>query len=422
MNLTGKLANKDHDHWDFKGIKKNGIHSIANYPAVMVAPMQHEIIEAILKENPTYKKMLDPFHGSGVTLVEGQSLGLDVWGIDINPYAHIITLAKLENYDRDTIELANKCIMKKIEEMKQNKQVKSYFFDNIEKWFRDDIIKSLSLIRIAIMDEADIKTRRYYWLCFGEIVKKYSNTRSSTFKLHIKQSSDINKLENKVIDDFIEKIEETYLLIGSSGPNKFHLKCEDSINVMKTYPSNSFDLICTSPPYGDNATTVTYGQFSVLQLLWINHEDFDYNAASIENYSKIDSMSLGGNSSKNNAFFTPEIVTSYVSGLSSHKQNKVIRFYSDYENAFRQMSRLLSPNGSMILTLGNRMVDRIEFPFIEINKQIARYYELDLTQVLSRNILNKRMPSRVSRLSDGKPVNSMSKETVLIFRKREGTQ
>ena len=33
--------------------------------------------------------------------------------------------------------------------------------------------------------------------------------------------------------------------------------------------ADSVDLICTSPPYGDNHTTVTYGQFSILPLLWI---------------------------------------------------------------------------------------------------------------------------------------------------------
>ena len=83
------------------------------------------------------------------------------------------------------------------------------------------------------------------------------------------------------------------------------------------------------------------------------------------------------------------------------------------------MARLLKPNGSMILTLGNRMVDRIEFPFVEINKEIANHYGLSLVSAVNRNIVKKRMPYRVSRLADGKPVESMSKETVLLFTKGE---
>ena len=81
------------------------------------------------------------------------------------------------------------------------------------------------------------------------------------------------------------------------------------------------------------------------------------------------------------------------------------------------MTRLLKPKGSMVLTLGNRMVDRLEFPFIELNKEIGQYYGLELVHIINRNLINKRMPIRVSRLSDGKPVDSMSKETVLLFRK-----
>lgn len=71
----------------------------------------------------------------------------------------------------------------------------------------------------------------------------------------------------------------------------------------------------------------------------------------------------------------------------------------------------------MVLTLGNRMVDRIEFPFVEINKEIANHNGLDFVSAIHRNIVKKRMPYRVSRLADGKPVESMSKETVLVFTK-----
>ena len=226
-------------------------------------------------------------------------------------------------------------------------------------------------------------------------------------------------MQNNVLEDFFNKIKETYKLIGYPKLGPFHLTCGDSIEIMKTYKPNSFDIICTSPPYGDNATTVTYGQFSILQLLWIDNNDFQYDSNCVDNFSKIDSMSLGGAHSANNAFYYSPIISSYISQLSLHKQTKIKRFYTDYENAFRLMTRLLKPKGSMLLTLGNRMVDRLEFPFIDVNKEIAQYYGLELIHVINRNIMKKRMPIRVSRLSDGKPVDSMSKETVLLFRKGE---
>lgn len=417
MNLATVLNSYSDEYWDFKDAKNDGIHSIANYPAPMVAPMQHELLSILLKENPAYQKMLDPFHGSGVTLVEGQSLGLEVWGMDINPYAHIISLAKLEKYDPKIIEAANREIMQRIENLRKNNIAVLHSFDNIQKWFRDDVIDDLRIIRTAITMEPNSKTRRYFWLCFGEIIKRYSNTRTSTFKLHVKEAEKISEMENNVLSDFFEKIEETHKLIGYPRQGPFHLACGDSIEIMKTCEQSSFDIICTSPPYGDNASTVTYGQFSVLQLLWIDNNDFQYDSSCVDNFSKIDSMSLGGAHSTNNAFYCSPIISSYISQLSPHKQTKIKRFYADYENAFRLMSRLLKPRGSIVLTLGNRMVDRLEFPFIDVNIEIAQYYGLELIHVINRNIMKKRMPVRVSRLSDGKPVDSMSKETVLLFRK-----
>lgn len=419
MGIVAALNTYDEAYWDFESLTNNGVHSIANYPAPMVAPMQRELLSIILKNTTGYKKMLDPFHGSGITLVEGQSLGLEVWGCDINPYAHIITLAKLEKYNPRIIKTANRRIMKRIDRIKQKNLAVPHSFYNITKWFRDDIIDELCVIRTAISKEPNAKTRRYYWLCFGEIVKQYSNTRNSTFKLHVKEEARINEMKNNVINDFHNKIDSTYILIGYPKQGPYQLSCGDSIDVMSSYSEDFFDIICTSPPYGDNATTVTYGQFSTLQLLWIDSADFKYDSDCVENYSTIDSMSLGGAYSTNEASFTSKTILSYTSRLAEHKQPKVSRFYADYENVFKNMVRVLKPNGYMVLTLANRTVDRQEFPFIDINIELAKHYKLEYVYSLNRNILNKRMPYRVSRLSDGKPVNSMSKETVLLFRKEK---
>lgn len=418
MSLATKLDSYSKEYWDFKNAKNSGIHKIANYPASMVAPMQHELLQLLVDSNANYHNMLDPFHGTGVTLVEGQEIGLEVCGIDINPYAHIISLAKLEKYNPEHIMESNDKLLTLIDALKISRNYIKHFFENIDKWFRKDIIIDLSIIRTAIMQESSCQNRRYYWLCFGEIVKKYSNTRTSTFKLHIKEIEKINEMQNNVFKDFQKKIEETYKLIGYPPLGKFRLVCGDSNTVMQKIPKESFDIICTSPPYGDNGTTVTYGQFSTLQLLWIDSNDFNYDISCISNYSRLDSLSLGGTLSKKTAFYRSQLVEDYVKKISPRKRKKIIQFYADYENSFRTMAQLLKKGGSMILTLGNRKVDGIEFPFTEINIDIAKHYELDVDYVITRNILNKRMPSRVSRLSDGRPVSSMSKETTLLLKRK----
>ena len=417
MGLAQILDSYSKEYWDFKNSKSDGIHRIANYPASMVAPMQHELLQLLVNENPDYHNMLDPFHGTGITLVEGQEIGLEVCGIDINPYAHIISMVKLEKYNPRQIKQANEDIIYRIHNLKNGGNWEEHKFKNINKWFRKDVIEDLSIIRTAIRQEQNSQNRRYFWLCFGEIVKKYSNTRTSTFKLHVKESEKIKGMVNDIIKDFEKKVMETYLLIGFPSLGKFRLECGDANIIMNKMDKESFDIICTSPPYGDNGTTVTYGQFSTLQLLWIDSTDFKYDISCVDNFSKLDSLSLGGTFSKNNAFYYSPIVTNYIQKISPHKRKKIIQFYSDYENSFRAMARVLKSKGSMILTLGNRKVDGIEFPFTEINIDLAKHYNMRVEYIIKRNIINKRMPKRVSKLSDGKSVSSMSKETILLLKK-----
>ena len=56
------------------------------------------------------------------------------------------------------------------------------------------------------------------------------------------------------------------------------------------------DLLVTSPPYGDNATTVPYGQHAFLPLQWIDLDDIDSGISPelLANTHAIDSRSLGG--------------------------------------------------------------------------------------------------------------------------------
>ncbi|MCY8248053.1 DNA methyltransferase, partial [Bacillus inaquosorum] len=74
------FKNKEEGYWDFKKVHSVGIHKIANYPATMVPDMQYELIKIIAEYDGNIKNVLDPFHGSGVTLVESKTLGIQPYG------------------------------------------------------------------------------------------------------------------------------------------------------------------------------------------------------------------------------------------------------------------------------------------------------------------------------------------------------
>lgn len=417
MTITSKLKEKSIDYWDFSGSKLSGIHKICSYPATMVPDMQKELIEMVIESDDSINNILDPFHGSGVTLVEGASLGLTPIGFDINPLANLMTLVKLQGVNKKLLKASNKKIIKIL--LDDNIYFPKHEFKNIDKWFRDDIIMSLSKVKYAIEQERYKNIRQYYWVCMINIIKKYSNTRSSTFKLHIKKEQDIAQMKDNIFEDFCKKISTSFKhLPDYTKEKKVLLSVGDTSQLLTKIEHNSIDLICTSPPYGDNGTTVTYGQYSMLPLFWMNKKDLaQFDESLLENYSSIDSASLGGKRQRRNKQqYNLSKITEYLKKISQPKQRKVRDFVNDYLNAFDKMCDVLKPGKLMIVTLGNRRVDNQILPLTEITKDFLLDKNFSIEAELSRNIPVKRMPRKVSRVNN-ESVKSMNTEYILILKK-----
>ena len=416
MALVDWIEKKELDYWDFSKTFSTGIHKISAYPATMVPDMQNELIRLIRLEDGSIENILDPFHGSGVTLVEGEKNGLKPIGIDINPLANLITTVKLQGVNKSYINSANKRLKKL---MKDNTfKFEIHYFNNIEKWYREDFIYTFSKIRSAIRQEKYKYIRQYYWVCLINVLKKYSNTRSSTFKLHIKTQEDIESMVNKIEEDFFYNIETyfQYLPEYSKG-KKINIIIGKSEEILSKFDECSVDLICTSPPHGDNSTTVTYGQYSMLPIYWIDRKDLgNFDERLIENYSSIDSNSLGGSFRRNRIRIDSKILEDYMITISIDKRKKVKNFISDYFKVMNELVRVLKKDKYLVLTLGNRRVDNQVVPLSAITEEYLEKKGLKLETAITRNIPQKRMPRKVSRV-DNRSVESMNLEYIMIFKK-----
>lgn len=418
MTLAEKLSTYKEEYWDFSQYRSET--PLVRYPAVMVAPMQACILKEIITTDTSIKNVFDPFCGSGTVLLEGQKLGLNVMGFDINPLAALITRVQLQGIPKSKIASSIDALNTRIALLVGN--VKPYEFTNIEKWFNHDVILSLSVIRKAILEESDDFIRRFYWCCFAETVKHFSNTRTSTFKLHIKEQKDIDSLVDDSIAFFKSHVQASFKRLEKSdtGSKGIDIRCGDSKKLLTTLPQNSVDLICTSPPYGDNHTTVTYGQFSILPLLWIDSNDlmlWDENL--LHRFTAIDSVSLGGTIKRKDQSTDQNRYNGYCTNISADKQKKIKAFFDDYETVFKLLAGILKPGKLLVMTLGNRRVDNKEVPFDKFNDELAAKFGLKLDSTITRRIIGKRMPCKVSNIKDCGSVQSMSKEYVKIYRKEE---
>jgi site-specific DNA-methyltransferase (cytosine-N4-specific) len=199
-----------------------------------------------------------------------------------------------------------------------------------------------------------------------------------------------------------------------------HLLSGDSLKLLYSIKYESIVIICNSPPYGDNSTTVTYGQFSSLALRWIPREDLDGYAASVDyNYTSIDKLSLGGSKRKpsNNLVYLNE----YLELISKSNQQKIINFTENYIDVCKKLSSKIKNGGYIIFTVGNKKVDNQLFPFVKINDELATMYGFSKVTELKRSILRKRIAKKVSSV-DSKAVESMSEEYILIYKKEGENQ
>ena len=438
------LTLESEDHWDYRGnnnSERDFVHDFCTYPAMMVPKMQREMLDVCLEHlQGTIPCLLDPFAGSGTILVEGMLKGLNIVGIDVNPLA--ILLCKVKTTVLNPT-LLNEKAERLTDWISSHEEVNLHDFNGINKWFTNQAIIDLSRIRAGIATEAEVTYRRFFWAAFCEVVRIVSNSRDCTYKLHIKEQEEIDSYKIDAVDLFKTTLQyniRKYNIFYSELKKRGHLKQDglsykgkvkivlgDSISYLN-HSKQKYSLVFTSPPYGDNHTTVSYGQYSIMPLRWINCADIDdsIDTTLLATLYEIDNQSLGGKSANKTMTQDRRAVIKKsntlkeqldeINKLAPQQENKIIAFYSDYDKFLAALSKKLKPNAISVWTLGNRKVARQEIFMDKIMIELCEKYQMQLLTSFTRKILNKRMPKLNGYQGQDKGLQStMTREHILIF-------
>ena len=438
MNKTNKIIKKNikaisSETLNGENYSRNDFaRSILNYPAMMVPSVQEPIIERLSEALNKNVSLLDPFMGASNTLVTGMKYGMDVFGQDINPLSILLSQVKTNFYQKEELVDADQRVISCINS--DSSDVIEVSFTNINKWFTEDVQIDLSKIYRAIRREPNLRIRKFFWVTLAETIRLTSNDRTSTFKMHmrpieeikarqvsaIKTFSSISKKNIKNFVDYISVLVEK----GHIKKGKYTKNAEvvwgdtnSGINTKKT-----FNLLVTSPPYGDNQTTVTYGQFSYLPLQWIPFEDIDNTIELdyLKTTQEIDSKSLGGqikgsiNEIQDKVFEKSKTLKKFIyqfNDVERKKAEKVIRFIHELDNSIDKMLPRMREDSFLVWTIGNRNVNKQVVQNDLILNELFASKGIELFTGLERDILSKRMPGR-NNFS-----NTMSKEKILIYKK-----
>lgn len=456
------------DYWDFKDDDtKEYTHGLHNYPAVMVCPISRNIISLVRGIQPV-NALLDPFSGSGTVVVEGMLKGVPtVAGNDINPLALLLTKVKTTPLDCDKLKKEAAAVKKSIvEAIEKNKTqldaVDDYIanevgldisgkkgwgdsapqylkqfcsekgmditipeFKNIGYWFRPRVILELAIEKAAIENVKDKDIRDFIFVAMSESIRLVSNRRNGEFKMFrmpapkvLTFRPDVYAEFEKILDRNIEKMEDFVAKLKENGSMPKVSIFRNSACTLEDVPNDTYDLIVTSPPYGDSRTTVAYGEYSRLSLQWINLDNL-----SEKEIMGVDKSLMGGKKYRNGFELdlksdTLRAALDKIKDEDLERAGDVYSFYEDLDAAIKSSAEKTKKGGYHFWVVGNRTVKNILLQTDVIISELAEQYGLETVYTIDRNIPNKVMPSLNSPTNEsGKTVTTMTMEHIVVLRK-----
>jgi site-specific DNA-methyltransferase (cytosine-N4-specific) len=266
-------------------------HGFHPYPAKYTPQLVNKFFNLYCKQG---FKILDPFCGSGTTLVEGVLNGMDSVGIDLNPIAYIISRAKTNYYSKAEVN----SIINFISEIQplpsdglfannngnRDCEVLIPEFPNREHWFQENVSYELALLKNKIdkIENSDIKNLLY--CAFSKIIVKVSN-QDSEVRYTAKKK---NHPDGIVFSSFINTV-LNYLQVLNSNEHPINAKAMvhngDAFDVLKNYPANLFDFVITSPPY---INTFDYYLYHKQRMFWLGYDHRPVRQKEIGNHHRID--------------------------------------------------------------------------------------------------------------------------------------
>jgi len=401
------------EKYDFIGQSYASVYpNLHKYPATMLPQIGIEILKEL---NINSGRLLDPYCGSGSSFASGLDCGLtEMYGFDINPLAILISNVKFTKISLNDILDTRQQFRNNLYEFLKNEnnahELPRPQITNIDFWFSKEVIENLTAIKYFIDKIENKKIRRFFLIPFSETVRECSYTRNNEFKLFRMKEQDLLNFNPDVIGVYFKKLDDAFYLYSNFYYPKIENEPKVEVQYSKFQPQDEFfDIVLTSPPYGDSRTTVAYGQFSTLSNEWLG----------IDYARKIDGMLMGGVKPKEN--IKKGIIANYISEISKIDNKRALEvsaFYNDLDSSIGKVARSVRKGGKSIYVVGNRTVKNVKLP---TDQFIAEKFEENGFKHLTtyeRALSSKSMPCRNSPTNEaGKTVTTMLWEYVVICEK-----
>lgn len=332
-------------------------------------------------------KILDPFCGSGTTLLEGYLNGYRTFGCDVHPLAVKIAKAKMGilEVNPDVVREAVGTLVSRLEQApnrlpEKREQLYEDCLDEIDRWFPLPVVYKLNWLLRSIRSVSEGIVRDFLEVVLSSVIRGVSQQAPNDLRVRKRkepiQDGDVFGLYLNALGTHYERIERFWSVRGYS-PSKFrpYKVVEGDSREKSTLDrlglnDSCVDLILTSPPYATALPYVDTDRLSLLVLFGMDassRRPIEHSLIGSREIATKERRQLEG-ALTDDAAGLPESLQDYLQDLHDRvskanvgfrRKNMpalLVRFFRGMDAILANCGRVLRPGGEAMVVIGdNRM-------------------------------------------------------------------
>lgn len=404
--------------WSFsdKTIKDTSYitHGYYTYPAKFIPQLAARLM---CEYSTAGDIIIDPFMGSGTTIVEALVNNRIGIGTDINDIAYLIAKVKttplhIEKLQHELQAMEAELLDRIGGHYPQFSQAALAIIphhERIDYWFIPQQKAKLSIILARILELTDETLRNFFLVAFAQILKSCSIWLQKSVKPtrdQHKKVQDPLPLFVKQTRKMLKRHEIFNQLLSEAVRNDIDnfrtISCADS----RTVPcaDDAAQMIITSPPY---VTSYEYADLHQLPSLWFGYVDelADFRKKFIGSaYTARQGIDLKS-----------AVAADIIQRLGATKKGREVHcYFADMLETFVEMRRVLRVGGKACVVIGNTQFQGVDILNAEVFQEQFEQLGFATHTVIHREIPSKMLPS-VRDSSSGKFVKVADKKAKLAY-------
>ena len=398
-------------------------HGIFKYPCKFIPHIPRWFLSAYGSKKTLEFGVLDPFMGSGTSLVESNLLGYPAYGLDVDPLSKLLSKVKTTPFSKkELVQLGNV-----IEELKANLEKKKVStkhlenfrpnFKNLTYWFSGDAIERLLKISFFIVkyeeDTDSEKIGDLMRITLASVVRKASLADEQSPKPYI--STRIAKKTTDIFDLYLANLEKNFKAISQFSAHRNLGKTKiigiDARKVnLKQLKGNKVHLAVTSPPY---INAFDYVRSLKLENFWLRYIS-DQNISELYDL-QVGTEKLSIRNTQINSFKIEQLDGALAMIKETDPKRAVIvsEYFKAMDQNIETVHESLIAGGYYCIVVGDSVIRNINVATSRILIEIAKSKNFRLIDDFSYVIRNRYL--RIPRAGKG---GFIPVDHVLVFQKK----